>query len=85
MRINVYNEEITDDFEYVTKYVTETDKAYYGFRIYLKSHSDLHHTMEDDDRSAITFWFGTRKKALKFLRTACSVAEIWSDTKEGEE
>lgn len=67
MRINVYNEELTKDFEFAQKYVEETGRTYYGLRLFLKSAPELHHTPEDDDRSAITFWFGTMEKASEFL------------------
>lgn len=74
MRINVYNEELTDDFKFVEKHVPETGKTYYGFRIFMKSAPELHHTPEDDDRTAITFWFGTKQKAITFLRGAYMAA-----------
>jgi hypothetical protein len=67
MRINVYNEELTQDFEFVSKFVEETKKTYYGFRIFLKSAPELHHKSEDDDRSAITMWFGTKQKARDYF------------------
>lgn len=55
MRVNIYAEELTDEFEVVT---TEADngRLFYGIRVYLESSEKLHHTKDDDDRSAITFW-----------------------------
>ena len=47
---------MTRETEIVTK-TTPEGKVYYGFRIFLKSHPDLHHYIDDDDRSAITFFF----------------------------
>jgi hypothetical protein len=70
MRINVYHEEITRDFEFVEKHVKETGKTYYGFRVFLKSAPELHSTVADDDRSAITFWFGTKRDAFYFHQDA---------------
>jgi len=70
MRINVYHEELTDEFEFVEKHVEKTGKTYYGFRMYMKSAPELHHTKEDDDRTAITVWFGTKIVAIKYLRAA---------------
>lgn len=35
--------------------VIEKD-GFHGLRFYLKSPNDLHHSADDDDRSAITFW-----------------------------
>ena len=55
MRINVYSQELTKEVELVSK-VADTGITYYGVRMYLASPDILHHTPEDDDRSAITFW-----------------------------
>lgn len=54
MRINVYAEELTTETRVVCK--TVDNKEFYGIRLYLLSPDELHHTLEDDDRSAITFW-----------------------------
>jgi len=70
MRVNVYNEEILLEYEFIEKRVEETGKTYFGWRVFLKSAPELHHTKEDDDRSAITFWFGTKERALNFLNKA---------------
>lgn len=75
MRINVYNEELTNEFEFTEKFVQETGKTYYGFRIFLKSAPELHHTSQDDDRSAITIWFGDKVSAAGYLRRATAAAE----------
>lgn len=59
MRINVYAEELTAETELVTKTVTDDEygiRTFYGVRMFLESSSKLHHSAEDDDRSAITFW-----------------------------
>lgn len=55
MRINVYSQELTKEVQLVSK-VADTGIRYYGVRMYLASPDILHHTKEDDDRSAITFW-----------------------------
>lgn len=75
MRINVYNEELTHEFEFVKKHVEETGKTYYGFRLYLKSSPDLHYTENDDDRTAITLWFGTKEAARDYL---ISILDQWA-------
>lgn len=67
MRINVYHEELTDEFKFVEKHVEATGKTYYGFRMYMKSPPELHHTPDDDDRTAITFWFGTEQATLDYF------------------
>jgi len=67
MRINVYREELTSDWVFVKREVEETGKTYYGFRMFLKSAPELHHNPEDDDRSAITLWWGSKFEACEFL------------------
>ena len=71
MRINIYAEELPtlhspthpyhdEDgmpaMEIVSKYVEDTNRTYYGLRLYLKSPASLHHSVADDDRSAVTLW-----------------------------
>jgi hypothetical protein len=63
MRINVYAEELTDEVVLVSKDVEDEEfgkRTFYGVRVFLKSPPELHHSPEDDDRSAITFWFRER-------------------------
>jgi hypothetical protein len=54
MRVNVYAEELTRKVEVVAKTVNQ--QLFYGIRMYLKSHPDLHHSDDDNDESAITIW-----------------------------
>lgn len=56
MRINVYAEELTGEVERVEKTASNTGITYYAARAFLASASELHHTPDDDDRTAITFW-----------------------------
>lgn len=60
MRINIYSEEMTAEAAWIEKSgVLGHDGrpvTFYGLRIFLASPSELHHSEEDDDRSAITFW-----------------------------
>lgn len=58
MRINLYEEEPTDEVVIVNTTADNTGITYYGVRFYLKSAPELHATDADDDRSAVTFWFG---------------------------
>lgn len=37
-------------------------RTFYGIRMYLASPSELHHSPQDDDRSAITFWVPWTRK-----------------------
>lgn len=56
MRINVYSQELTKEISIVRKRADDTGIVYHGIRMYLASPDILHHTEQDDDRSAITFW-----------------------------
>lgn len=81
MRINVYTEELLGPAgpndpplaeivwtEYVSSRTGEKMKNW-GVRIYMKSAHELHYIPgRDDDRSAITFWCGSKEKnAIQFL------------------
>ncbi len=70
-RINIYAEEITKRIEVVEK-TADTGRPFFGLRAYLKSPSDLHRTKEDDDTSAVTFWFESMA-ALNDFRQALYV------------
>jgi hypothetical protein len=56
MRINVYSQELTKEVAVISKKAMDTGIVYHGIRLYLHSPDLLHHTEQDDDRSAITFW-----------------------------
>lgn len=56
MRINVYSQELTKEVTVIEKTSADTGATHYGVRLYLASPDILHHTADDDDRSAITFW-----------------------------
>lgn len=64
MRINIYSQELTKRVELVSK-TADTGVTYYGARMYLASPDILHHTEEDDDTSAITFWLPNNKTFSK--------------------
>lgn len=55
MRINVYSQELTSDTETVIQQ-SNTGKYYWGIRLFFHSSPLLHHTPDDDDRTAVTFW-----------------------------
>jgi hypothetical protein len=67
MRINVYSQELTKEVSLVSK-TDERGNTHYGVRMFLASPDILHHTPDDDDRSAVTFWIpncgGFRPKDL---------------------
>lgn len=64
MRINVYSQELTKEWELVSK-PADTGIVYYGIRMFLASPDILHHTADDDDRSAITFWLPNARSYSK--------------------
>ena len=80
MRINVYNEEIEYTLSTFEK-VAETGVRFFGVRMWLKSPDDLHHTEDDDDRSAITWFFhnGPTSELLAdlFANLATATREAW--------
>lgn len=67
MRINIYNEEFTTEIEIVEAVAKDTGLHFYGLRVFLKSPDDLHHSEEDDDRSAVTFWADNRGYLLNLV------------------
>lgn len=87
MRLNVYTEElltINDNqpmaeivtAEYVSSRTGQPMKNF-GLRIYLRSHPALHYIPgRDDDRSAVTFWVGSKaKNLLSFIEVLKECAE----------
>lgn len=75
MRIHVYSQELTKEVSLVGT-TADTGLTYYGVRFWLASPDVLHHTPEDDDRSAVTFWlpnnhtFSPEELAQVFERAA---------------
>lgn len=55
MRVHVYTQELTKEVNLVGKRA-DTGIHYFGVQFVLHSSERLHHTPEDDDRSAVTFW-----------------------------
>ena len=55
MRINVYSQELTDESCLMEK-MSNTGLIYSAVMLMLHSSNRLHHTADDDDRSAVTFW-----------------------------
>lgn len=96
MRVNVYTEELitADDNQPMAQVVTAEyvssrtglPMTNYGLRIFVKSHPDLHFIPgRDDDRSAVTFWCGSKEKnvfkLLDIIREQAtqSTLDIWRD------
>lgn len=55
-RFNIYAEEMTEDVRIVEKVAEDTGNKFYGVRLFLESPDVLHHTDDDDDRSAVTLF-----------------------------
>lgn len=88
MRINVYSQELTSDVELVET-TADTGISYYGVRLFLHSPDLLHHTPEDDDRSAVTFWIPNAKSMSKddfanTLRRMASLVQHAPDVPEND-
>lgn len=55
MRTHVYTQELTREVKLISK-TADTGIHYFGVQFLLHSSDRLHHTPDDDDRSAVTFW-----------------------------
>jgi hypothetical protein len=55
MRINIYSQELTNEVRCIEQ-EADTGVVHSAVRIMLHSSDKLHHTPDDDDRSAVTFW-----------------------------
>lgn len=75
MRVNVYTEELPvgEDGKPLVEVVTANyvssrtgmEMTNFGLRVYLRSHPALHYADgRDDDRSAVTFWVGSKANNL---------------------
>jgi hypothetical protein len=80
MRINVYSQELTDEVQPVVK-ESNTGLVYSAVMFMLHSSERLHHDVDDDDRSGVTFWLpksserreqlaATFEKAARMVREA---------------
>jgi hypothetical protein len=70
MRINVYSQELTNEVELIEKNGTDDNgepAVFTGVRLFLLSPDQLHHTDDDDDRSAITIWLPKSESRRKEL------------------
>lgn len=101
MRINVYTEELISGGDkpmaeivtatYISSRTGESMKNY-GVRIFLHSAPELHYIPgRDDDRSAITFWCGSKERnMLAFLDAVRDVInadtlQLWHDKTEQQQ
>ena len=71
MRINLYAEELcpADYSKYgLLRKTADTGEVFFGLRVFLNSAPELHFTADDDDRSAVTFWFKSVADAYSFVK-----------------
>lgn len=83
MRVNIYSQEVTDEVHIIER-ESNTGKTYKAIRFMLHSAKELHHTEDDDDRSAVTFWLpksDARKLAFAHVMEKAA-AFIMNDIKE---
>ena len=69
MRINVYSQELTDEVIMIEK-LSNTGITYHAAQLILHSSDKLHHSPEDDDRSAVTFWLPSSSVRLEDMARA---------------
>lgn len=70
MRINIYSQEITNETAVVLKEGLNSEGAketFAGIRWFMHSPEILHHTLDDDDRSAVTIWLPRSEKRRQQL------------------
>jgi len=80
MRINIYNEELTDRVEF-QKANAKTGTRFYRLSFYLASPDVLHHSSGDDDTSAVVFWSDSREKLLALLAEAIDQIRNYAEPK----
>jgi len=73
MRVNVYSQEITDEVILIKK-KSNTGIVYTAVQFILHSSDKLHHSSEDDDRSAVTFWLPKSKTNRVMVARAFKIA-----------
>lgn len=82
MRINVYSQELTSEIDRVTKFGTDKDgnpAQFHAVRLYLHSAAELHHTPDDDDRSAVTIWLPRSLQRRVELAVALRALAAWAE------
>ena len=78
MRINVYSQELTSEVKLVSKKSDTGPSVYYAAQLVLHSSPMLHHSPQNDDRSAITIWLPKSKtRRQEMARAFDRIAEIF--------
>jgi hypothetical protein len=75
MRINIYNEELTDDVESETKIVNKVDFTAVRFIVGER----VEHTPGDDDSSAVSFWFSDEYGRNRLISAFTKALAILND------
>lgn len=84
MRVNVYSQEITTEVNAIVK-ESNTGVSYGAVQFVLHSTDKLHHSRDDDDRSAVTFWVsGTDARREEFAQTLERAAKLVRSLPRGE-
>ena len=83
MRVNVYSEEISREDGRTCQIVEKeasTGQLFFGVRIWLKSPAAIleHNTPEDDDSSAVTFWFADLDDVTAFVGKLARASHNWA-------
>jgi hypothetical protein len=73
MRINIYSQELTPEVRLISK-TANTGIIYHAVQIMLHSSPLLHHTQDDDDRSAVSFWLPRSSDRREIM--ACAFEEM---------
>lgn len=81
MKINVYNEELTERVELLPKTAANTGAKFYGLHFFLLSPSELHHGKGDDDSSAVVLWGDSPEKLLALLSKATAEVQRFINSK----
>lgn len=81
MRINVYNEELTERIELYSKKAANTGNTFYGLHLFLASPKELHQSRADDDSSAVVLWGDTPERLLNLLSKATQEVQRFINSK----
>lgn len=85
MRVNVYQEELTDRIEIDDTKIESMGRIGVNFYLYLpvttpsgQTRGPFNHTGSDDDSAAVTFW-GSKQELIELLRKAVTTLEAYRE------
>lgn len=78
MRINICDKEITGQVQAVSEVDHDAGRTFIGLRIFLASPAVLYSDPDDDDRSAVTFWYerGAEQERSLVITTLIAAAAV---------